>query len=217
MIMARRSLALAIFAPIVVYLVAMILLAALSLHPPLLGWIGLGLVSVLALAIGAAATVLAPRMAVNAVHLHPHGEELYRLLIVAAAEADPDELRAAVELKLLGRRGEVRVVAPVTPAGLPFLTTDETQALREAERRLRGVIATLAAVQIPARGVVGADDPLQATGDLLADFEADEILLVATQAAHRHWSEQHFERRARDLFGLPVSTLSASQLGAAAA
>ena len=68
-------------------------------------------------------------------------------------------------------------------------------------------MAALAEAGIPAQGAIGTDDPLQATGDVLHDFPADEILLVGPLPSQRQWLDRDFERRARDLFGVPVSTV----------
>jgi len=205
--MVKRPLALAVFTPVVVYLVGMALLAAFSLHPPLLGWIGLGVVALIALTIGSAAVVLFPRLGVNAVRQHPRAGERYRLLVVAEADIEAAELGAAVGTRLLARNGEVLVLAPAVGSALRFFTTDEQSAERRAQARLARALASLEQRGIAAVGVVGTDDPLQATGDVLAGFAADEILFVAAQPASRRWSERHYEHRARDLFGLPVSTL----------
>lgn len=173
--MVRRPVALAVFTPIVVYLVAMALLAALSLHPPpLLGWIGLGVVALIALTIGSAAVVLFPRLGVNAERQRPRAGERYRLLVVAEADLEAAELGSAVGVRLLGRSGEVLVLAPAVASGLRFLTTDEESAERRAQARLARALAALDERQIAAVGVLGTDDPLKATADVLAGFAADE-------------------------------------------
>lgn len=208
--MRTRSLAPVVFTPILVFLAAMLAFAAFSLHPPLLGWIGLGLASLLALAVGALATRLAPRMGTNAERLHPLAGEVYRLLIVAAADLEPGELGPAVALRALGRRCEVRVVAPVIAGLLHFVTADERREQACAERRMRATLRELSAAGIDALGAVGTDDPLRAVADVLPGFPADEILFVGPLPSARGFAERRFEQRARDVLGVPVSTLYGS-------
>ncbi len=205
--MQKRSLSVVVFTPILVYLVAMLALAVFSLHPPTLGWIGLGLLSAAGLATGWLAVTLIPRMGVNVVRHHPGAEAPYRLLVVADAEIEPSELCSAARLRVMSRPSEVRVVAPVLVSALHYLSADEGGEHAAAERRLADALAALGSAGIHALGTVGVDDPMQAVGDVLVQFPADELLLVATLPASREWNERHFEQRARDLFGLPVSTL----------
>ena len=80
--MTRRSLAPLLFGPISLFLAAMVLIAALVTHPPVLGWVGLGL---LAAALVTAAGVLftvAVRGRSNAPRLHPREGPVHRLLVV---------------------------------------------------------------------------------------------------------------------------------------
>ena len=159
------------------------------------------------LALGVLAVTLVPRMGINVARLHPQGGDIFRLLVVVDADVEPAELRSAARLRKIGRRTEVRVVAPVVASTLHFLAADEGHEQAEAERRLQTTLRVLAAAGIEAEGVVGTDDPLQAVGDVLPQFAADEILFVGSLPGSRDWSERHFEARARDLFGVPVSTV----------
>lgn len=205
--MARRSPRMIVLAPIVVYLAAMALLAVFVLHPPTLGWIGLAALAVAALAVGLLAVALLPRLGENAVRVHPRTGELFRLLIVADTEVEPSELVLATRLRLIGRRAEVRVVCPLMATPLHFLAGDEGREQTAADRRLCRALEALAAAGIESQGSVGTDDPVQAAADLLPAFPADEILFVGPLAPSRGWLEQDFERRARDLLGVPVSTV----------
>lgn len=206
----RQSLAPLIFGPIVAYLALMLMLAAFVVHPPALGWIGFGVSAAVVLAIGAVALALIPRMRTNAVRLHPREGLVYRLLIVTDVEAEPAEISSAVRLRVLGRRGEVSIVTPVIATPLHFLAADEAREHRAAAARLQATLRSLVDAGIKAHGVVGSDDPLEAVGDVLAGFPADEILLVASLPSRRGWLDEDFEERARDLFGVPVSTVFGS-------
>ena len=188
----------------------MLLIAAFVAHPSTLGWIGLAVASALALAIGVGVTMLFPRLRAAAEWQHPHPTPAYRLLVVLDVEPDADELCSAVGLRLLGRRGEVRVTAPVLATPLHYLTTAEDNEALAARARLRSAVEALAEIGVHAEGIVGPDDPLQAVGDALAGFHADEILLVAPLSTSRGWLDARFERQARDLYDIPVSTVFAS-------
>jgi hypothetical protein len=207
-----------VLAPIVIYLALMLLLAVFYLHPPTLGWVGLGVLSALALTAGAVAVHLVSGMGTNTVRLHPHAGPLFRLLVVIDVDVEPSELCAAARLRVIGRRSEVRVLAPLAPTPVHFLAADEESERREAKRRLQEALTALLGANIHAEGFIGTDDPLQAAGDVLADFPADEILFVGSLPAARDWREHDFERRARDVLGVPVSTVfgvrASSRLGA---
>jgi len=205
--MRKRSLMLLVFGPIVAYLAVLLAIAAFVVHPPTLGWIGLLVAATVALVLGGIAVTLFSRMRTNIERRHPHPGLIYRLLVVADSDVEPAELCSAARLRVLGRHAEVRVVAPVVARPLHFLSADEDRERGEAQQRLESVLRALADIGIHAQGVVGTDDPLQAAADALAGFRADEILLVDSLPASRGWLDRDFERRARDLFDLPVSTV----------
>lgn len=196
-----------VFVPVVLYVALMLALAGLVVHPPLLGWIGLAVVAAVALLAAALAVAFFSRMRTNAPRLHPHAGAVYRLLVVSDVDVEPEEIQSAVWLRALGRSSEVRVVAPVVASALHFAAADEEHEGLEAVHRLQATLKALAASGIPAQGSIGTDDPLQAVGDALAGFAADEIVLVGALPSHRVWLERDFERRARDAFGVPVSTV----------
>jgi len=101
--MNRRPLARTVFAPIVVYVTGMLALAVFVSHPPLLGWIGLAVISVIALLIGVGVLTLFPRTRTNAERLHPRENGTYRLLVVMDVDGDDAELCSAVRLRMIGR------------------------------------------------------------------------------------------------------------------
>lgn len=206
LVKARRSPAVFVFLPIGAYLAAMLALAIFVVHPPLLGWIGLAVVAAIALLLATAAVRLFPRLRANAVRLHPRPGAVWRLLVVVDADVEPASLCSAIRTRLRGRWAEVRVVVPVTTTRLHFLTDDEHAEQDAAARRVRAVLRELADAGIRAQGRLGTDDPLQALGDELRRFRANEILLIAPLPAQRSWLERDFERQARDLFGIHVST-----------
>jgi len=93
---------------------------------------------------------------------------------------------------------------------LHYLTTAEDDDALAARERLAKAVQVLAEIGVPSEGVIGPDDPLQAVGDALAEFEADEIVLVASPPTERGWLDARFERQTRDLYDVPVSTVFAA-------
>jgi hypothetical protein len=197
-----------IVAPVVAYLAALVLVAALVVRPSTLGWVGLGVVSAGTLLAAGLVVFLFPRMRAYGARLHPRVGDTVRLLVVTDAHCDSRPISEAVRRRVAGRTAEVLVVAPVLVSPLHFLAGDEHREAEDARVRLTDALQALGHLGIDARGVVGADDPLQAIADALAGFPADEVVLVASPG-HRFWLEQGIERRARDLYGVHVSTVIA--------
>ena len=201
----RRTLAIAV-APSASYLLVLVVIALL-VRPPLLGWIGLGVVALASFSIAALALYLWPRSRVNTDRLHPHSSTVFRLLVVIDADLEPEELARAVAARTGTRPAEVRVVAPAGGSPLHLVTSDSDNDGVAAAARLSRTLRTLGAQGRHLAGTVGAPDPLEATGDELSRFAADEILFVGREPDRRRLLDEDFERRARDLFGVHCSTL----------
>ncbi len=192
---ASRATVLTVAVPIATYVGILALVAGLHTRPPLLGWIGLGVVAAIALALTAGALVLFPRMRANvepAVRPDPE-----RLLVLADASCSADRICDTVAYRLGGREVEVLVVAPVLSSPLHYLADDEGRERADAEERLAAVVTQLRRRGLHAEGRIGSDDPLQALGDALATFPAGEALLVT--GAETHWLEPGLFERARRL------------------
>lgn len=179
--------------PIAALLGLLVLVTALWIRPPLIGWIGLVVVAVVSVAIGAAAYVLFPRMSVNADPVVAPERE--RLLVLADASMPVPELCDTIAAQLAGRDAEVLVVAPVLPPPSHYVADDEDVAHAAAADRLDTVVAGLRAAGLSSSGRVGTDEPVQALGDALADFPAAEVLIVT--AGEGVWLERGLFERAR--------------------
>lgn len=192
---ATRSTLLAIAVPAAAYLALLVLVAALWVKPPLLGWIGLAIVAALASALTGGAFVLFPRMRRNVDAVA--GGELSRLLVLADTTCPALEIRDSIVAALAGPDPEVLVVAPVLASPLHYLADDETTERADAEARLAAAVDGLRAAGIDARGRIGDDDPVQALGDALAEFPAEKALVITT--TETHWVEHDLFERARQL------------------
>lgn len=193
-------------APIALYLLVLVAVALFA-RPPLLGWIGLGLVATVAVSVWALAVYLWQRSRVNTDRLHPHRSETFRLLVVLDADAEPEELAQAVALRTGSRRAEVHVVAPAAGSVAHLWAGDSDDDAAAANALLSRTLLRLNDPRQQVEGSVGAPDPLEATGDELTRFPADEILFVGRRPERRAMLDRGFERRARDLFGVRCSTL----------
>ena len=126
-----------------------------------------------------------------------------------AGRTEPDERRprrnvlvvssvnrpVAALRELLGEVDEVRVVVPtVRQSRLQWLANDDDEVREDAD-----AAATEIAQAIPSEGVeavAGDSDPLQAAEDALADFDADEVVVVTRPDDEASWLE---EGRAEDI------------------
>jgi hypothetical protein len=190
-----------IVVPVLAYLLVL-LVVALLVQPPALGWYGLGLVAALSLILTTVALRLYPASRVNAARVHPRRDAQPRLLVVADAHTSNEAFVRAVDSVCGGRPAEVLVVAPVLADRLHFSTDDDAVLQEDARSRLHEALQALARVGIEARGMIGSDDPLTAIGDALALFAAAEILVLAPEHDPHAWIEDDLEAQVRDVYGI---------------
>jgi hypothetical protein len=118
--------------------------------------------------------------------------DAHRVLVVASPETS----------SLAGKLGEAKDVLVVVPAlvspveALTGAVDDRRAAAEATAEALARELGSRDGVQ--ARGVVGADDPVQAADDALRTFGADEIVFVA--------GDDRLLEQARARFAVPVST-----------
>src|SRR5690349_8056623 len=93
-----------------------------------------------------------------------------RLLIVTgAAASDLSEVPAGAQL-LIEAASEILVVAPALPSRVAWLASDTDRTREVADERLGVVLDQLQSTDASVEGTVGADDPLLAFEDAVADF-----------------------------------------------
>jgi predicted methyltransferase len=128
-----------------------------------------------------------------------------RLLVLSDDPSAGTNLHEPLEEISGGEELEVKVVAPLRPEStLDLVTGDideakaaaEERAARTAEESERADLVTRAGAD------VGDADQLLALADALAEFEADQIVLVDPD-------DEGLAAAARERFGLPVTELSA--------
>jgi hypothetical protein len=182
--------------PVLGYLTLLVLVGALWVKPPLLGWIGFGVVGAIGALLGTAGAVLFPRMRVAVPDAPARAAEGPGVLVLVDTSCTGGAFCESIAARVHGRDAIVHVVAPVLPSALHYLTDDERADSEEAERRLEAVLYQLRRRGVEASGGLGDDDPLQAIADALAWFPAGELVIVTPTRSH--WLErglvEHAER-----------------------
>lgn len=128
-----------------------------------------------------------------------------RLLVLTDDPSAETSLRERLEEIADGEELEVKVVAPLRPEStLDLLTGDIEEAKAGAAERAERSAAESEAAESVTRADpdVGDADQLLAIGDALAEFEAEQIVLVDPD-------DESLADAARERFGLPVTELSA--------
>jgi hypothetical protein len=203
-----------IFASIAAVLVGAALVTAFVVDPPALGWVGFAVASAVVVGLGAAATVLLPRMRVSPPTPAPATDRERRLLVVADAYCREAVLCDEIQARLDGAVA-VHLVIPVRVSHLHFLANDEAEERREAEETMRITVGLLRRRDIRATGAVGSDKPLESMTDALASFPATKVLLALPPDEESYWLERDLLAKARALTELPVTqaTIVSAQPG----
>lgn len=128
-----------------------------------------------------------------------------RLLIVAGQSASGVEELPLTVRELIRAADEVLVVTPELPTRFEWLASATDEAREQADKRLQAVLGQLEDLGAGARGSVGADDPLLAFEDALADFPADHILIGLRPRDRAAWQERGLLHEVQERFGLPVT------------
>lgn len=128
-----------------------------------------------------------------------------RLLVLTDDPSADTNLREPLEEIAAGDELEVKVVAPIRPEStLDLVTGDIDEAEADAAERAESAAAESRAAEAVTHADpdVGDADQLLAIADALAEFEAEQIILVDPD-------DEGLAAAARERFGLPVTELSA--------
>ena len=127
-------------------------------------------------------------------------------LLIAAGEAaaSVDDLPFGVR-SLIDLADDVAVIAPRLPRWLDWLMSDTDKATAEADERLGVVLGQLEQAGAPARGEVGADDPILAFDDAVRKFAPDHILIALRPSDRAGWQERGLLDSVLERFGVPVT------------
>ena len=135
----------------------------------------------------------------------PPGRGSSRLLIVTGAAASDLEEVPFGARSLIDGAGEILVVAPALPSRLAWLASDTDRTREVADSRLSAVVEQLEDSGTPVEGTVGADDPLLAFEDAVADFHPQHILIALRTSDEAGWQERGLIEKVIERFGLPVT------------
>jgi hypothetical protein len=105
------------------------------------------------------------------------GEDGYRVLVLAVAEATPAAAQRIADIT--GSPSDVRLLVPVPSHRLDRWLSAEDEARREAQAQLARSAGALVAAGLPVSGSVGDADPAQALEDELRGYAADEVVLLS--------------------------------------
>ncbi len=128
-------------------------------------------------------------------------------LLIAAGSADDElsELPTGVRA-LIDSAEEILVVSPKLPSRLEWLASDTDKVRERADERLAEVIEELEETGTEVKGTVGADDPILALVDAVAEFSPEHIVLVLRPDEQSGWQEEGLIDEVIDRFEVPVTT-----------
>jgi hypothetical protein len=200
----RHRGAVVILAVLAAALVADGLIVAFVIRPPLLGWVGFAIVSVVVLGLGMLVPLAFERTRVSALRPAETTSPQRRLLVIA----DPNSNASALSDTIRAHLGDaiVHVVVPLRVSRLHFVTDDEDKERREARDTMLRTVALLQQ-SVPATGSVGSDKPLESMTDALGSFPATQVLLATPPEEESYWLEDGLLAKARALTRIPVTQL----------
>ena len=114
-----------------------------------------------------------------------------RRLLIAVGQAAPsaDALPFGVRL-LIDAAEEILVISPTLPGRLDWLSSATDKAKEQADERLRVVLGQLEEIGAESQGAIGADDPLLAFDDAIAQFSPTHLLIGLRDEDRSGWQER---------------------------
>jgi hypothetical protein len=185
-------------------LVGAVLIAAFAIHPPTLGWVGFAIVSIIVLGLGALAPIAFERTRVSPQRPARSVDGQQRLLVIADSHCSERILCDEVFARLHGAVA-VHLVVPVRVSHLHFVTDDESDEWREAEKSMFMSVGLLQQLGVSTTGRIGTDKPLESMTDALGSFPATRVLLVTPPEEESYWLERALLTKARALTTVPVT------------
>ena len=129
-----------------------------------------------------------------------------RLLVGdSASKEEVAELPAEIR-ELIDSAAEILVMVPELPSRLDWLASDTDKTREKADKRMHRVVEELDTPENRVEGMVGADDPLLAFEDAVAEFEPDHILVILRPKERSGWQESGLVEDLKQRFDLPVTS-----------
>jgi len=129
-----------------------------------------------------------------------------KLLIAAGRAASSLEQLPFGVRSLIEAADDILVIAPSLPGRLEWRASDTDKAQKRADERLQAILGQLDESQSSVvRGAVGADDPLLAFEDAIAEFAPGHLLIGLRGGDLRGWQERRLLDQIQHRFGIPMT------------
>lgn len=137
------------------------------------------------------------------------GDGVRLLLVTGSTASDAADLPSGI-LALIEGASEILVVSPALPSRIDWLTSATDSTRQIADERLSIVLDQLEDTAASVEGKVGADDPMLAFEDAIADFHPDHLLIALRGPDDSDWQERGLIEAVFSRFGLPVTVFRIS-------
>ena len=128
-----------------------------------------------------------------------------RLLIAVGGVAESVEALPSGIRLLIDAADEITVIAPSLPGRLEWLVSDTDKATERGRTSACVRSGHLDDAGSPARGQVGADDPLTAFDDAISDVAPDHLLIAIRREDRADWQERGLLDAVLARFAIPIT------------
>lgn len=129
-----------------------------------------------------------------------------RRLLIAAGEVAPSPSHLPTEVRaLIDAADEILVISPRLPSRLEWLASATDRATEQADERLRSVLGQLEQAGAGPEGQLGADDPLLAFEDAIAQFAPTHVLIALRDEDRAGWQERGLLEALRQRHQVPIT------------
>jgi len=129
-----------------------------------------------------------------------------RRLLIAAGQAVPNAAQLPDGVRLLiDAAEEILVISPMLPGRLEWLASATDKAREQADERLRSVLGQLEELGAEPEGEIGADDPLLAFEDAVAQFSPTHLLIGLREEDRAGWQERGLLEALHERLRIPIT------------
>lgn len=132
-----------------------------------------------------------------------------RLLIAVGQEAPSAEALPSGVRLLIDAAEEILVISPSLPRRLDWLTSATDKAKEQADERLGVVLGQLEGIGAEPHGAIGADDPLLAFDDAIAQFSPTHLLIALRGEDRASWQERGLVEALIERVRVPITVFDA--------